>query len=239
VLFDLFGTLLEVVVERLPTVSFAGRTIPTTIPRWIDLLHSYVPGAREQEVTEVLLAARAADHGDPTVECPSRRRFELALRRLGCDAALIDEAAVVLSRAHMAAIADACVLPPEHRAVVEAAGARGAVAIVTNFDDTAGAYALLARQGLLSLVDTVVVSEAVGRRKPHPLPVVVALRSLGVARDQAVLVGDSFDADVGAARAAGVQAVWVRRGVREHPPLLPSERRVDSLAEVPEVLGWR
>lgn len=237
VLFDLFGTLVEVDPARLPAVDVGGERRPSTFPRWARLLESYVGPRRGEDVLEAFRAAAAAG-ADATIERPSRARFRALLERMGCaDGAVLEEAAVVLSRAHMAAIVEATVVPPAHRAVLDAARSVGAVGIVSNFDDTASAYAILARHGLLERVDAVVVSEAVGRRKPHPLPIVAALRSLDVAAADAVFIGDGAAADVGAARAAGVTAVLIapdgETGAREDDVVV-----VRRLADVPRALGW-
>jgi len=240
VLFDLFGTLLLVAPERLPTIEIDGGPRPSTYPRWGLHLESYV-GTKTP--AEVIAAFRKASEGagdeadDSTIERPSRLRFRSLLRHLGCNEALLDEASVVLSRAHMAAIADATRVPTGHRVVLEAARRVGQVGIVTNFDDTAGAYAILARHDLLDRVDAVCVSEAVGRRKPHPLPVVAALRSLGAEPEDAVLIGDSATADVPAARRAGVRPVLIAPDGR--PTGCDGDVVVVArLSDVPEALGW-
>lgn len=236
VLFDLFGTLIDVDPGRLPAVEFEGTRRPSTYPRWADVLAAYVGN---HAVADVMTAFRAGWlSADTTVERASRHRFHDLLTHLGCPGAFIEEAAVVLSRAHMAAIAEATVVPPGHYAVLEAARRVGAVGVVTNFDDTGTAYGILARHGILERVDTVVVSEAVGRRKPHPLPVVAALRSLGVPPARAVLIGDGATADVGAALAAGVTPVLIAAHGHEPPDPVPDLVVVASLDEVPGALGW-
>jgi FMN phosphatase YigB (HAD superfamily) len=57
-----------------------------------------------------------------------------------------------------------------------------------------------------------VCSSDIGRRKPHPLVFEHALRELGVAPGEAVMVGDSFENDVRGARAAGMTAVLKLNG---------------------------
>jgi FMN phosphatase YigB (HAD superfamily) len=238
VLFDLFGTLVEVDAERLPTIDVGGGPRPSTLPRWASLLDRYVGPTSPHAVIAAFGDAREPPTADRLAERASRLRFRAMLGRLGCAPTLLDEAAVVLSRAHMAAIADATAVPASHHVVLDAARCVGRVGIVTNFDDTAGAYAILARHGLLARVDTVAVSEAIGRRKPHPLPVVAALRSLEVEPGDAVLIGDGVQADVGAARAAGVRAVLVRRddAADTRPP--EDVVVVRRLSDVPAALGW-
>jgi pyrophosphatase PpaX len=64
--------------------------------------------------------------------------------------------------------------------------------------------------GLTSLFDEIVTPEDVNHPKPHPEPVVTALRRLGVHAAEAVFVGDSPH-DIAAGRAAGVRtaaALW-------------------------------
>src|SRR5207247_647392 len=75
----------------------------------------WVPGVSRAAFAGALLAvsdelarARAVDH----IELPSRERFRRALARVGCAPGVLAEAAVDLSRAHMALIAAATVLPP-------------------------------------------------------------------------------------------------------------------------------
>lgn len=61
----------------------------------------------------------------------------------------------------------------------------------------------LAGTALRELLEVIVTSHDIGAAKPDPSGVVAALERLGVAAEQALLVGDS-DVDEGAARAAGV-----------------------------------
>ena len=57
-----------------------------------------------------------------------------------------------------------------------------------------------------------VVSEGVGLRKPDPAIFQVAAARAGQSLAGAMMIGDSAQADVGGARAAGVRAVWLHRG---------------------------
>ena len=57
-----------------------------------------------------------------------------------------------------------------------------------------------------------VVSEGVGLRKPDPAIFQVAAARAGESLAGAMMIGDSAQADVGGARAAGVRAVWLHRG---------------------------
>lgn len=99
---------------------------------------------------------------------------------------------------------------PETREVLQELRDRGLkLAIVSNFDSRI--EAICEGLDLNGLVDTVVFSAAVGVAKPDAGIFQHALRELGVKADAAVHVGDSLKEDVQGARAAGVNAVYLRR----------------------------
>jgi putative hydrolase of the HAD superfamily len=66
-------------------------------------------------------------------------------------------------------------------------------------------------------IDALVVSEAVGVAKPDPAIFAHALAALSCRPDEAVMVGDSWAADIEGARAAGIRAVWFNRSGRTAP----------------------
>jgi putative hydrolase of the HAD superfamily len=241
VVFDLFGTLIALEPNRLPSIRVEGTAVPSTLPHLAPRLRRYLPDVELDAFGRALRAASEdlrAEHATTLVEAPSRERFRRALVRAGCSEERLGEAAVVLSRAHHEAIGAATVFPAGHRAVLEAAARRGPVAVVSNFDDTASAMAILARHGILDALATVVVSEALGLRKPHPALLATVLDTLALEPADVVFVGDSFSADVGVAHALGADAAWIDaegRGVPEgaRPPRWVLRR----LEELPALLA--
>jgi len=87
------------------------------------------------------------------------------------------------------------------------------LACVTN---KAGAFTqpLLEKTGLVPLLDAVVTSDDVARRKPHPEPFMHACRLMAAAPSQAVVIGDSAN-DAEAGRAAGCRVFLVTYGYSE------------------------
>ncbi len=101
-------------------------------------------------------------------------------------------------------------LVPGVRAMLETLAVRYPLAVVS-----AGAegstLAFLAATGLRPFFRLVVSGQTYERTKPHPEPVLRAAAALGVAPQQALMVGDTT-VDILAARAAGAQAVGVLCG---------------------------
>ncbi len=74
-------------------------------------------------------------------------------------------------------------------------------------------------------------------RKPDPAPLLSVLHALGVAPQDAVMVGD-MSADVECAKAAGAVPVVVRYGyARVRPEELGAAAIIDRLADLPECLA--
>jgi putative hydrolase of the HAD superfamily len=109
--------------------------------------------------------------------------------------------------------------------VLRAAGLR--LAWVTNFT-TERQMLKLTALGLDNLAHCLVTSEEAGAEKPDPRPMHLALDRLGVMPAQAWLVGDDLARDVGAARAAGVAAIWLRRELGQP---LPSASVPDAVVD--------
>lgn len=90
-------------------------------------------------------------------------------------------------------------------------------------------------------LDFVLPSGAVGVAKPNPAFFRMALDAAGVAPDDALMVGDSYRADVRGAWAAGMDAAWLDRteGINITPsdePVPSDVRVIRSLDEVHEIV---
>jgi putative hydrolase of the HAD superfamily len=81
--------------------------------------------------------------------------------------------------------------------------------------------------------DAVLTSHAHGKTKPHESIFRAMLDLLGVAPEEAVMVGDTVDDDIEGARAVGMRAVLLDREGR-YPGV---DGRLDDLRELPAVLG--
>jgi putative hydrolase of the HAD superfamily len=106
---------------------------------------------------------------------------------------------------------------PEVPGVLAALRERGtAIVVVSNWD--VSLHGVLERTRLRPLVDAVVTSAEFGAAKPDPAIFAHALELAGgVAPRDAVHAGDSVEADVEGARAAGIPAVLVARDGESAP----------------------
>lgn len=73
----------------------------------------------------------------------------------------------------------------------------------------------------------VIISERIGWAKPHPSVYRAACTALGADAENAVMIGDNFNADVQGARAVGIDAIWyipdaaMRGNAATHWPEVP------------------
>lgn len=211
---DLFDTLVDIHMDRLPLVEIAGRRIPSTY----GLLHgasvhrhgldfesfAATLGAVDRELRDAMQRRH--------VEVATLERFRELGRRLGhADDAL----ARILTETHMAELEKHVTYLSHHAEVLKRLRGRARLAVCSNFSHTETARAVLERAGLLPLFDAVVISMDLGVRKPRPEIFRAALESLGAAPEETLHVGDDLEADVAGAAPLGLRTVWLTRRVAD------------------------
>lgn len=105
--------------------------------------------------------------------------------------------------------------------------------------------AKLRSAGIDRYFQVVVASTEAGVGKPESRIFLAALEVLGVEAADAVMIGDSFKRDIAGARAAGLRAIWLRRGdgwpllLEEDAatPVVQGTPMITTLAELPQVLS--
>jgi putative hydrolase of the HAD superfamily len=241
VLFDLFDTLVHFDAERLPVVEVNGRTVRSSAGRLHAILRGHAPAVTLQACYDALRASwqeaerlRAVDHR----EVPAPQRMTDMLRRVavdpgGCPSGFVER----LLDAHRAALSEAADFPPHYGALLRALRRTYRLAVVSNFDYTPTAVGLLRGAGVADLFDTIVVSDAVGWRKPRPEIFAEALARVGVEPGAALFVGDRADIDVVGAQRMGMAAAWVNRDGSPLPEGIdPPDYEVRDLGELQAIL---
>lgn len=126
------------------------------------------------------------------------------------------EDAVDYAHRHRAAYQEARRPVPGAVALLEYLQGRVSIGIVTN-NLTAEQEEKLAVTGMDLLIDFLVTSEDAGSIKPDPGIFQAALSRAGCTPEEAVMVGDSWAADIEGALRAGLHAVWFNRGALPPP----------------------
>jgi len=95
----------------------------------------------------------------------------------------------------------------------------------------------LARFGLEPCFERVLIEGELGYGKPDRRVFETALEALGVAPEEAWMIGDNLEADIGGAQAVGITGVWIDAhgsGLPATPPALP-QRRILRLSDLLEL----
>jgi HAD superfamily hydrolase (TIGR01509 family) len=123
----------------------------------------------------------------------------------------------------------------ESRDVLDRLRQRVALGVISNFYGNVDR--ILDDAGIGPWLRVVVDSNRVGVSKPDPAIFALAIRGLGCAPDETLYVGDSFEKDVAAARAAGWRSAWLVGSV-EQPCRAPElvDVRLRTLADVEAVV---
>ncbi len=243
--FDLFDTLIRIDISNLPEVQFGDSKIRSTIP----ILHDQIFASRGVSIEDLVAAMRTlwqevraelrmteGSDDERYKELSAVDKYTRLLARL--DAVGEDEvrevAEKVASVHHQCLVSSARPMDSAHELLgrVRARGIR--TALVSNWDHARAGDAMLAQTGLAELLDHVVISEAVGIRKPHPRIFEHALAPSGVAPDRALHVGDLAEADAWGAGRLGFRTVWIDKSSEGWPSALghPPTLQVAHLSEL-------
>ena len=242
VLFDLFDTLVRFDRGRLPVVQIEGRDVHSTVGRLHEVLGGWAPhvtlDALYGALTESWREAerrRAIDHR----EVAAPERFAHLFRCLQMDPdACPRELVTDMLDAHRRELAKAAEFPPHHRALLEDLSRRYRLAVVSNFDYTPTALGILQAAGVATLFETIIVSDAIGWRKPAPLIFREALDRMRLDAREALFVGDRADIDVAGALAVGMDVAWMNPAAEPLPPGLAAPTyELRDLDDLRAILG--
>jgi FMN phosphatase YigB (HAD superfamily) len=244
VLFDLFDTLVDLHMDRLPEVQLRGHRRHSTYPFLYEALCGQLDSTLsfetfadalssvDEEVHAVMQAERR--------EVPTRKRFRLLIERLGLSAPQLPE---LLTQVHMDQLVRCVSVLDHHVPLLADLHTTLRLGVCSNFTHAPAALRVIEQAGLAPHLDAIVVSEQVGFRKPRKEIFDEALRRLGVSAAETVHVGDNLAADVAGAAGVGMRTIWLTRCVRDthaalrgYPGPWPAGRLHD-LAELPGVLA--
>jgi putative hydrolase of the HAD superfamily len=112
--------------------------------------------------------------------------------------------------------------------------------MISNTSDDNNVQALVDQGGFRPFFDLILTSAGCGYRKPHPRIFQIALEHFRIQPEQALMVGDTLEADIAGANSLGIYSVWItRRAILPADGELPIQPQavISSLAELPPLLA--
>ena len=85
------------------------------------------------------------------------------------------------------------------------------------------------------IASSIIISEEVGAAKPDPEIFRVALKSVQVKAEEALMVGDGIESDVHGANNAGIDVCWVNPDKKVLPKGLHAEYEIANIKECIEI----
>jgi putative hydrolase of the HAD superfamily len=238
VVFDLFDTLVDLHMDRLPPVEIDGKRYPSTAGHLHALVKEHAPVAWNDFAQALYAVEREvrAPRAEQGRELPTLERMQEILRRLGLrDAALAER----LTDTHMGLLREQVTTHPHHVGVLDELRGKVKLAVCSNFSHSQTALRILEDAGLRWHFDAVLVSDATGYRKPRREIFDATCAVLGVAAAETLHVGDHLRLDVAGGGAAGLRTAWLVRRIADpeaalsaHTGPAPSHV-IRDLAEVP------
>lgn len=220
VIFDLFDTIVDFHYEKLPLVTVNGRSVHTTSGdvykvfsaihkgvdfEGVDFEHFYdMFKASYTEFEELKRRERR--------EYPNSDRFVLLLKKLGFDPdGKSAELAARMSSAHMNALRLGMEMDLENTGVLEELSGKYRLGLISNFDHSPTARSLIDELGLSKYFEAVIISADIGWRKPRGEIFHECLDQMGIRPQDAVFVGDNYEADVVGSKSVGMDSIWLKR----------------------------
>jgi HAD superfamily hydrolase (TIGR01549 family) len=241
VFFDLFDTLVHFERERLPEVEINGKRVRSTAGHLHAVLTAHAPEITLERTYAALLASwqeaerqRAIDHR----EVSAQERFARFFRHLALDTSDLPPGLdVALIDAHRRELARAAHFPDHYGPLLQRLAGRYRLAVVSNFDYTPTALAILDAAGVRNLFAAIVVSDEVGWRKPRADIFQEAIRRTGADPRRTLFVGDRADIDVLGAHGVGMDAAWINPDRTPLPTgLRPPLYEIRDLAELEPIV---
>ena len=101
--------------------------------------------------------------------------------------------------------------------------------LISNTSDDNNVHALVDQCGFRPFFDLILTSAGCGYRKPHPRIFQIALEHFSIKPGQAVMVGDTLEADIAGANSLGIYSVWITRRTESSDPSIALEQPFDTV----------
>lgn len=238
VIFDLGSTLIHFNGDW-PTVLDSGLDALTVSLREQGLAMD-TDAFREafREETEGSQRGRALDY----VERTSAAVLRLVLGRFGYPD--VEDAVVERAIAALFAVSEAHwqPMPGLSQTLTRLRDAGLRLGMISNASDAANVQRLIDKAQIQSWFDPIVISAAVGIRKPDPRLFERVLKVWELPADDVVMIGDTLGEDIRGAQSAGIFAIWITADAntpanQAHAGAIRPDASVAALEEVPDLIS--
>ena len=127
-------------------------------------------------------------------------------------------------------------------AVLEALRREGLrLGLISNAGNEANVHRLIDRASLRPYFDPILISAALGLRKPNPALFEIVIQAWGLSPEEAVMIGDTLGADILGAQNAGMHQIWLTADAetpanRAHAGTIIPEATASALADIPALV---
>jgi putative hydrolase of the HAD superfamily len=226
VLFDMFDTLMLIEKDHAFYSTSLKRAHSFLVNNGVNVQFKGFKDAYIK-ATDALYAEADAKLEEPHFNC----RISNALESLGYFD-VKSEVVVGATKAFCEGFIDYVRIDDHAKSVLKKLHGKYKLGIVSNFAIPECVDKLLESHGLDKLFNAVVVSGAVNKRKPSPEIFQKALEKIGVSAENAVFVGDTADADIIGAKAAGMKTIFIERRVQKETEDARPNQTIRSLSEL-------
>lgn len=239
VIFDLGSTLID----------FTGdydKVIPSSINALTDFLMSEGLQFERSDFIHRFDQALQSYHTDRDEDCVEKTTFAILQEVLAPfvdqmpDDQTLREALTV-----MYAISEAYWKPKADMRLVldQLSEAEYHLGLLSNAGDEANVQRLIDKAAIRDYFDPILISAALGIRKPDPRPFETIISQWDLPPFEVVMVGDTLEADILGAQRAGIHQIWLRETSgsesQDSPIDIQPERITDDLADIPALLeAW-
>jgi putative hydrolase of the HAD superfamily len=127
-----------------------------------------------------------------------------------------------------------------HAVLNQLSGSGYQLGLLSNAGDEANVQRLIDKVGIRDYFDPILISAALGIRKPDPRPFQQILEEWTLPPESVVMVGDLLEADILGAQQTGIHNIWLRDGSKydssDHAQELQPEFIAEDLGEIPDLI---
>jgi putative hydrolase of the HAD superfamily len=128
-------------------------------------------------------------------------------------------------------------MPALHAVLDELQDEGRMLGIISNAGDAENVHRLIDKVGIRDYFDPIIISAAIGIRKPDPRPFEMVLEQWQVTPDSIVMIGDRLEADILGAQNTGMHQIWLKPevSVSAATQIIP-EKITRKLVDIPGLI---